>query len=82
MPFFSGLFLAFCGLRINLNIDACICLVNEQCGYQTVNDPLYELEIKGYIIRSKADYIEGGEKNTKYFANLEKKDRMKKRCIN
>ena len=34
---------------------------------------LYELEIKGYIIRSKADYIEGGEKNTKYFANLEKK---------
>ena len=34
---------------------------------------LYELEIKGYIIRSKADYIEGGEKNTKYFANLERK---------
>ena len=34
---------------------------------------LYELEIKGYIIRSKADYIEGGEKNTKYFADLEKK---------
>ena len=34
---------------------------------------LYELEIKGYIIRSKADYIEGGEKNTNYFANLEKK---------
>ena len=27
----------------------------------------------GYIIRSKAEYIEGGEKNTKYFANLEKK---------
>ena len=34
---------------------------------------LYELEIKGYIIRSKADHIERGEKNTKYFANLEKK---------
>ena len=34
---------------------------------------LYDLEIKGYIIRSKADYIEGREKNTKYFANLEKK---------
>ena len=43
---------------------------------------LYELEIKGYIIRSKADYIEGEEKNTKYFANLEKKDRMQKHCIN
>ena len=25
---------------------------------------LYELEIKGYIISLKADYIEGGEKNT------------------
>ena len=35
---------------------------------------LHELKIKGYIyIRSKAEYIEGGEKNTKYFANLEKK---------
>ena len=33
---------------------------------------LYQLEIKGYIIRSKAEYIEGGEKNTKYLANLEK----------
>ena len=26
---------------------------------------LYEIDIKGYIIRSKAEYIEGGEKNTK-----------------
>ena len=34
---------------------------------------LYESQIKGYIIRSKADYVEGGEKNTQYFANLEKK---------
>ena len=34
---------------------------------------VYELEIKGYIIRLKADYIEGGEKITKYYANLEKK---------
>ena len=34
---------------------------------------LYEQDIKGYIIRAKAEYIEGGEKNSKYFANLEKK---------
>ena len=30
-------------------------------------------QIKGFVIRSKASYIEGGEKNTKYFASLEKK---------
>ena len=34
---------------------------------------LYELKIKDYIIRSTAEYIEGGEENTKYFAKLEKK---------
>ena len=34
---------------------------------------LYELEIKGYIIRSKADYIERGEKNTKYFCEFREK---------
>ena len=34
MPFFRVVFfLAFWGLKINLHIDACICLVNEQCGY-------------------------------------------------
>ena len=32
-----------------------------------------EEKIKGLLLRSKAEWIEGAEKNTKYFANLEKK---------
>jgi len=34
---------------------------------------ILEIKLKGILIRSKAEYIEGAEKNTKYFANLEKK---------
>ena len=34
---------------------------------------LYESQIKGFVIRSKASYIEGGEEITKYFASLEKR---------
>ena len=42
MPFFRVFFfLAFWGLKINLNIDACICLVNEQCGYQFILLSIY-----------------------------------------
>jgi len=34
---------------------------------------ILEIELKGILIRSKAEYNEGSEKNTKYLANLEKK---------
>ena len=44
--FFSGLFLAFWGLRINLNIDACICLVNEHCGNQFILLSIYIVTAK------------------------------------
>ena len=30
---------------------------------------LYELGIKGFIIRSNANYVKGGEKNTIFFSN-------------
>ncbi len=36
-------------------------------------DELIDLDTQGKITRSKADWIEHGEKNTKFFANLEKK---------
>ena len=29
--------------------------------------------VNGYIVRARAEYIDGGEKNTNFFANLEKK---------
>ena len=34
---------------------------------------LIENKIDGYILRSKAQMVQEGEKNSKYFANLEKK---------
>ena len=37
-----------------------------------LND-LIDKRIKGILLRSKAEWIEGSEKNSKYFANLEKK---------
>ena len=39
--FFFFFFLPFWGLKINLHIDACICLVNEQCGYQFILLSIY-----------------------------------------
>ena len=34
---------------------------------------IIDSELKGILLRSRAEYIEGAEKNTKYFANVEKK---------
>ena len=41
-------------------------------------EKLEELETKGAILRSKAKWAETGEKNTKYFLNLEKKNAIDK----
>ena len=41
--------------------------------YTNLNE-LYDKKIKGAQIRSKAKWIESGEKNTKYFLNLEKQN--------
>ena len=42
MPFFRVVFLGrFGGLKINLHIDACICLVSQQCGYQFILLSIY-----------------------------------------
>ena len=40
-----------------------------------------EQKVKGAIIRSKARWVEYGEKNTRYFLNLEKR-RGEKKNIN
>ena len=36
-------------------------------------EEINEKKVNGYIVRARAEYIDGGEKNTKLFANLEKK---------
>ena len=40
---------------------------------KTELNTLIDKKIEGFILRSKAQVIEEGEKNTKYFASLEKK---------
>ncbi|KAJ8039510.1 hypothetical protein HOLleu_17256 [Holothuria leucospilota] len=39
-------------------------------------EALYDQKLKGIILRSRARWSELGEKNTKYFLNLEKRNRM------
>ena len=42
-------------------------------------DQFYKLKTKGAMVRSRAKWFEKGEKNTKYFLNLEKSDFDRKR---
>ena len=54
--------------------------------YESIKTELQEIETedaKGSIIRSKAKFIEEGEKPTRYFFNLEKRNAMKKniKCL-
>lgn len=39
---------------------------------------IYEKKINGILLRTKAIRIEGNEKNSKYFSNLERKNAEKK----
>ena len=49
-------------------------LINEIKQKKVKLETIYDKKTRGTIIRSKARWIEGGEKNTKYFANLEKRN--------
>lgn len=44
-------------------------------------DDLYTVKAKGAFIRSRARWIENGEKNSSYFFNLEKHRQAKKRQL-
>ena len=41
-------------------------------------EKLYEENVEGIIVRSRARWLEHGEKNSKYFFNLEKRNHIKK----
>ena len=41
-------------------------------------ETLYEEKVQGILVRSRALWHEHGEKNSKYFFNLEKRTRTKK----
>ena len=48
---------------------------------QTRLKRITEQKVKGAMIRSKARWVEHGEKNTRYFLNLEKRKAEKKRIV-
>ena len=41
-------------------------------------DKMYEEEVEGIIVRSRARWHEHGERNSRYFLNLEKRNHVKK----
>ena len=41
-------------------------------------EALYDQKVEGIIVRSRARWHEHGEKNSKYFLNLEKRSHIKK----
>ena len=45
-------------------------------------DLLYEKKTNGVIVRSRANWFENGEKNTKFFINLEKRNQKQKLITN
>ena len=48
----------------------------EQCKQELEN--LYQIKTEGHIIRSRANWVENGERNTNYFINLEKRNQKLK----
>ena len=52
--------------------------MQKTASFQNELKSLLENRTKGVIVRGKARWVEHGEKNTKYFLNLEKRNNAKK----
>ena len=46
--------------------------------YKSELESMYDKKVEGSIIRARARWHEHGEKNSKYFLNLEKRNHFKK----
>jgi len=64
--------------ELELNISDINLLENLKLEKQKLND-LIDQRINGILLRSKAEWVEGSEKNSKSFANLENKKAKQKR---
>ena len=56
-------------------------ILDELAARKLQREEISNLKTKGAIIRSKARWHNEGEKNTKYFLNLEKRHFNKKNCL-
>jgi len=46
--------------------------------YKSELESMYDKKVEGLIIRARAGWHEHGEKNSKYFLNLEKRNHIEK----
>ena len=47
-------------------------LIKERCNLESELNELYEMKIRGAQIRPRAEWVENGERSSKYFLGLEK----------
>ena len=74
---FSDIQINFLKELLDENLNACYfsCMLEEKI---KIKEMLVKEEMKGLMIRSKAKWIKEGEKPTKYFLNLEKRNYVNK----
>ncbi|KAJ8046856.1 hypothetical protein HOLleu_05680 [Holothuria leucospilota] len=63
------------GLEQKLFLAECPVIRSQLRSAQNKLLPYYEYKLQGTIIRSRARWVEDGEKNSKYFLNLEKRNK-------
>ena len=58
------------------DLDPNLLLQLEECKQEL--ESYYQIKTEGHIIRSRANWVENGERNTNYFINLEKRNQKLK----
>ena len=60
------------------DLDPNLLLQLEECKQEL--ESYYQIKTEGHIIRSRANWVEKGERNTNYFINLEIRNQKLKKC--